>query len=51
MLAGKLIVISSIFQLEDYIIYQSRIVSAEENKYVIFIPQIFSNKIDLIHSQ
>ena len=31
--------------------YQSRIVLAEKNKYVIFIPWIFRNKKDLFHSQ
>ena len=31
--------------------YHSRIVLAEKNKYVIFIPWIFRNKIDLIDSQ
>ena len=31
--------------------YQSRIVLAEKNTYVIFMPYIFRNKTDLIHSQ
>ena len=35
-LAGKLIIISTIFALEEYIIYQSGRVLAEKNKYVIF---------------
>ena len=50
-LAGKLIMISSIFALEEYIIYQSGIVLAVKNKYAIFSPWIFKNKIDLFHSQ
>ena len=50
-LAGILIIISSIFALEGYIIYQSGIVLAEKNKYFIFSPQIFKNKIDLFQSQ
>ena len=37
-LAGYLIIISTIFALEKYIIYQSGIVLAEKNKYVIFSP-------------
>ena len=37
-------VICSIFQLEDYIMYQSGLVLAEKNRYVIFNPWIFRNK-------
>ena len=37
-LAWKLIIILSIFALEEYIIYQSWTVLAEKNKYVIFSP-------------
>ena len=37
-LAEILIIILSIFTLEDYIIYQSGIILAEKNKYVIFSP-------------
>ena len=50
-LAVNLIIISSIFALEEYIIYQFGIILAEKNICVIFSPWIFKNKRDSFHSQ